>query len=69
MDKEMADKIIKAAVKEGNVVFETIGETVDCKCNGCDEEMPITFFRREYNIAEDAGPCGCGGTWERASLN
>jgi hypothetical protein len=63
--KEEATEIIRKAALEGNVHFETEGTTIECKCNGCGVEMAVTFFKREYDIAEDTGPCHCGGTWER----
>lgn len=63
--KEEALEVIRGAVKEGRIRFETGGTTIDCICTDCGEEKPITFFRLQYNIAEDSGPCGCGGTWKR----
>ena len=61
--KEEAEEIIRSAVKDGRVVFETDGTTVICVCKLCGWEWPMTFFKREYNVEEDAGPCGDCGEW------
>lgn len=61
--KEEAEEIIRNAAKHGNVIFETSGATIDCVCKNCGWEWPMTFFKREYDVEEDAGPCGECGEW------
>ena len=59
--REEAQEIIRLAAKEGRVIFETEGTTHLCVCTKCGWEWHMTFFRREVDVSEDAGPCGeCG---------
>ena len=67
--KEEAQEIIRLAAAEGRVVFETEGTTHLCVCTKCGWEQHMTFFRREVNVSEDAGPCGECDEWAMTLKN